>query len=598
VSIGRVAGRASHRTAPVARTTPGATSHTHRAGGRALSRLLSAPAPQLAVVEGETIAISASGEVGRGTVAVDGPSTITAETRGLLLPVHVDDVFGGASQDALRSRHRGSASLRWLLVGLDAAALLASWAPYAFGDRASLARADPDPTIALVTAMRVTTLVSLLVAATRRLYRSRVASIKEHERALLVSVAVASAVAGGISLHYLGARPSLGLLAGDAVLAFALLVAERSAYRSWLKVQRQRGRYVRPTLIVGNNEEGRYWADIFAQHPELGVDVRGIVGEKPDETHRDDLASTAPRDTDGDCPPPVADWLGPYDETTRIAAAVGATGVFVMSTAFSAPELRRVVRELMRSDLHVQLSMGMLGLAHGRLTITTVSHENLLYLEQRSLSPRSLALKRMLDLVLGTAILAASAPVIAVAAFLIRREDGGDVLFRQKRIGHNGKPFTLYKLRTMSADAEQRKDELLGENMRLGPLFKANDDPRVTRIGRLLRLTSLDELPQLFNVLLGEMSLVGPRPALPEEVEQFDAELLLRHDVLPGITGLWQVEGRDDASFDSYHRLDLHYVENWSLLLDLSILVSTVAALVARTLRAALAVRTGEEIAI
>jgi lipopolysaccharide/colanic/teichoic acid biosynthesis glycosyltransferase len=217
---------------------------------------------------------------------------------------------------------------------------------------------------------------------------------------------------------------------------------------------------------------------------------------------------------------------------------------------------------------------------------------------QAALSPRSLALKRMLDIVLGSAILLASAPVVAVAAFLIRREDGGRVLFRQERIGHNGKPFTLYKLRTMSPDAEERKDELLGENMRRGPLFKASDDPRVTRIGRLLRLTSLDEIPQLFNVLLGEMSLVGPRPALPEEVEQFDAELLLRHDVLPGITGLWQVEGRDDASFDSYHRLDLHYVENWSLLLDLSILFSTVAALVGRTLRAALAVRTGEEIAI
>lgn len=534
----------------------------------------------------------------------DDAPRVAPGSHGYSVPVPIDDVFGGVSHDALRARHRGSASLRWLLVGLDAAALLASWAPYAFGDRAGLDHANPDPSIALVVAMVVTTVASLLVASTRRLYRSRVASIKEHERALLVSVAAASAVAGGVSLHYLGARLSVGLLAADAVLAFAFLVTERSAYRSWLKMQRQRGRYVRPTLIVGNNDEGLYWAKLFAEHPELGVSVKGIVGEKPDDAPQaysftgsgtEDATGAESSDVGSDT---MAPWLGSYADTTQVARAVGATGVFVMSTAFSAPELRRVVRELMRSDLHVQLSMGMLGLAHGRLTITTVSHENLLYLEQRSLSPRSLALKRMLDIVLGSAILLASAPVVAVAAFLIRREDGGRVLFRQERIGHNGKPFTLYKLRTMSPDAEERKDELLGENMRRGPLFKASDDPRVTRIGRLLRLTSLDEIPQLFNVLLGEMSLVGPRPALPEEVEQFDAELLLRHDVLPGITGLWQVEGRDDASFDSYHRLDLHYVENWSLLLDLSILFSTVAALVGRTLRAALAVRTGEEIAI
>jgi exopolysaccharide biosynthesis polyprenyl glycosylphosphotransferase len=431
--------------------------------------------------------------------------------------------------------------------------------------------------------MVVTTLVSLVVAATRRLYRSRVASIKDHERALLVSVAVASAVAGGISLHYLGARPSLALLAGDAVLAFALLVAERSAYRSWLKVQRQRGRYVRPTLIVGNNEEGRYWSDIFAQHPELGVDVRGIVGEKPDETLGGDLASTAARDTDGGCPPPAADWLGPYDEATRIAAAVGATGVFVMSTAFSAPELRRVVRELMRSDLHVQLSMGMLGLAHGRLTITTVSHENLLYLEQRSLSPRSLALKRMLDIVLGSAILLASAPVVAVAAFLIRREDGGRVLFRQERTGRGGRPFPICKFRTMHFEAEDLRLQLGECNEVDGPLFKLQADPRVTRVGSWLRRTSTDELPQLLNVVTGQMSLVGPRPFVTAESAEIDGWAGRRFEVRPGMTGLWQVSGRSDLPFDELRRLDYSYVASWSLWWDLRILWHTPSAVLRRT---------------
>ena len=485
------------------------------------------------------------------------------------------------SLDAHVLRPRGSLRLRWLLVGLDAAALLLSWVPLGLSDRDGLSHSRLGDVLALGTAMVVTTLACLVVASTRRLYRSRVASIKEHERSLLVSVAVASALAGGISLRLLGVHPPIGTLAGDAVLAFLLLVGERSAYRSWLRIQRQRGRFVRPTVVLGANEEGQYWCRQFAEHPELGVAVKGVVDDVEPP-----LGSTA------------APWLGRCADASALAASVGATGVLVMTTAFTAPELRRITRQLMQADLHVQMSMGLLGLAHGRLTITQVSHENLLYLERHSLSPRSFALKRILDLGVASACLLVSAPLMALLAVLVHREDGGPVLFAQERIGHNGKPFMLYKLRTMVPDAEARKAELAEENMRQGPLFKAADDPRITRIGRLLRATSLDELPQLFNVVLGEMSLVGPRPALPEEVEQFDSELLLRHDVMPGITGLWQVEGRDDASFESYHRLDLHYVENWSVLLDVSILISTAATLVGRAVRALLAARSGEQIAV
>jgi lipopolysaccharide/colanic/teichoic acid biosynthesis glycosyltransferase len=156
------------------------------------------------------------------------------------------------------------------------------------------------------------------------------------------------------------------------------------------------------------------------------------------------------------------------------------------------------------------------------------------------------------------------------------------VFFKQVRIGRHGRPFIVYKFRTMVVDAEARLKELEQENARSGPLFKMTRDPRITRVGKFLRDSSLDELPQLFNVLRGEMSLVGPRPALPSEVAQFDPELRDRLKVKSGLTGLWQVEARDNPSFDAYRRLDLYYVENWSVSLDLIILLATVEQVVAR----------------
>jgi lipopolysaccharide/colanic/teichoic acid biosynthesis glycosyltransferase len=160
------------------------------------------------------------------------------------------------------------------------------------------------------------------------------------------------------------------------------------------------------------------------------------------------------------------------------------------------------------------------------------------------------------------------------------------VFFAQERVGRDGGTFTLYKLRTMVVDAESRRAELEADNERGGPLFKLSDDPRVTRFGRLLRATSIDEIPQLFNVLQGAMSLVGPRPALPSEVEEFDDDLRRRTRVKPGVTGLWQVEARDSENFDLYRRYDLLYVDNWSVTLDLAILARTVAAVGLRGLGA------------
>jgi len=198
-----------------------------------------------------------------------------------------------------------------------------------------------------------------------------------------------------------------------------------------------------------------------------------------------------------------------------------------------------------------------------------------------------LVLKRTLDIVLGTLLLLVSLPAVAVAAVAIRLHDGGPVFFCQTRVGRNGRPFTILKLRTMVPDADQHLHRLADANVRTGPLFKMLADPRVTPVGRLLRSSSIDELPQLINVIWGRMSLVGPRPALPAEVAQFDPQLMARLEVKPGLTGLWQVEARDDPAFERYQKLDLYYVGNWSIRLDMAILLSTVQPVLHRLYRSA-----------
>jgi lipopolysaccharide/colanic/teichoic acid biosynthesis glycosyltransferase len=193
------------------------------------------------------------------------------------------------------------------------------------------------------------------------------------------------------------------------------------------------------------------------------------------------------------------------------------------------------------------------------------------------------AVKRAFDAVASAYVLILCTPVFVAVAVYIAVLDGRPVFFRQTRVGRHGRTFTMYKFRTMENDAEERRHHLLHHNERRGPLFKVSDDPRVTRSGRFLRRSSLDELPQFLNVLKGDMSIVGPRPALPHEVESFTPELRRRELVPPGITGLWQLDGRADPDFGKYTELDLRYVDHWSLRMDLTIMLRTPAVLISHT---------------
>jgi lipopolysaccharide/colanic/teichoic acid biosynthesis glycosyltransferase len=187
-------------------------------------------------------------------------------------------------------------------------------------------------------------------------------------------------------------------------------------------------------------------------------------------------------------------------------------------------------------------------------------------------------LKGLFDKIVATVALIIFSPVLALITLAIALDDGGPALFTQTRVGHGGQPFTMLKFRTMVPDAELRKEALLKLNEGDGVLFKLRQDPRITAVGRFLRRTSLDELPQLLNVMLGDMSLVGPRPALPAEVAQYSGNVSRRLEVKPGMTGLWQISGRSDLSREDAVRLDLRYVDCWTLALDLRILWKTGAA--------------------
>jgi len=224
-----------------------------------------------------------------------------------------------------------------------------------------------------------------------------------------------------------------------------------------------------------------------------------------------------------------------------------------------------------------------------RIRTAPVSGLPMLYVEAHKPSAWQHAAKRAVDIATAAVLLPLFAPVMLLTAIAIRLEDGGPVLYRHAVIGRYGVQTEVLKFRTMVPNAAHMQDHIADMNEREGgPLFKATNDPRVTRIGRLLRDTSIDELPQLWDVLTGRMSLVGPRFAMPKEAAQFDEEHQRRTVMRPGITGLWQTEARDNPSFSAYRRLDLLYVDNWYFAWDLAILANTAHAVTARAVRALL----------
>jgi len=272
---------------------------------------------------------------------------------------------------------------------------------------------------------------------------------------------------------------------------------------------------------------------------------------------------------------------GGLDDVTAAVKAFEADTVAVLACPeMDGVRLRSLAWELEKTGTDLCLAPALLDVAGPRTTIRPTAGLTLLHVDHPQLAGLRLLLKGLFDRCVAAVALILLAPVLATLAGVIRLSDRGPALFTQTRVGKNGHVFRIYKFRTMVVDAEQRRAQLLASNDFDGVLFKLRRDPRVTAVGVHLRRWSIDELPQLFNVLLGHMSLVGPRPALPAEAEKYAEHVRRRLVVKPGLTGLWQVGGRSDLSWDESVRLDLRYVENWSFALDLQILWKTISVLV------------------
>jgi len=314
-------------------------------------------------------------------------------------------------------------------------------------------------------------------------------------------------------------------------------------------------------------------------HPEAVADL--VTTLRRESYHGLSVVATClagPARTDEVADVPVAGELG------SVSAAVGQFGADTVAV-LACPEmdgrrLRELAWELEKTGTDLCVAPALLDVAGPRTTIRPVAGLPLLHVDHAELSGGKQAVKSVFDKAIAASALILLAPLFGAIALAIKFADQGPVFFRQTRVGKDGRAFTFYKFRTMVVDAEQRKSLLLAHNEADGVLFKLRRDPRVTRPGSWLRRSSLDELPQLVNVILGDMSLVGPRPALPDEAARYGDHMRRRLAVTPGITGLWQVSGRSDLPWEEAERLDLRYVENWSFALDLQILWKTASAVI------------------
>ncbi|MVA75241.1 exopolysaccharide biosynthesis polyprenyl glycosylphosphotransferase, partial [Auraticoccus sp. F435] len=438
-----------------------------------------------------------------------------------------------------------------LLVAADAACGALAWA-LALVVTDVLLGASSAPLWSALVAMPVWV---LMIALCRGYERSKVGVGSDEMRAAL------RASAHGIVLAALLATVTQDtLLLATSVLAAVIApvggLLTRVGLRRWLHHRQRHGVDLRDTVVVGSMPQVQELAEQVAAEPNAGMRVVGVCVPEQDVARARAAGLVV---------------LGRSDD---VRSAVQRHGAAVVAVTAGQPQhyLRELAWSLEGLDSQLLVHPGLVEVAGPRLHIRPFIGLPLLAVEQPHFSGWRIPAKRATDLVLSSLGLLLAGPLMLVLAAAIRLSDGGPAIFRQTRVGRNGQTFTMYKFRSMHVDAEARLADLLAQNEGAGPLFKMVDDPRITRVGKLLRRTSLDELPQLFNILNGTMSVVGPRPPLPSEVREYQRPVRRRLLVTPGLTGLWQVSGRSALSWDESVRLDLRYVENWTLALDLLII--------------------------
>jgi len=405
--------------------------------------------------------------------------------------------------------------------------------------------------------------VAISVFARRGLYRLRRSTQWLDEVGTIVA-GTTLAVSILVMVFYLF-RPGI---TSRAMLFYAwgaiviLLSGMRLVVRWAVAQRRRRGIGLARVLVVGAGHVGKMVMQQIAGRPGLGYQLVGFC---------DDVAWAQ------SAPFGRFSCLGDVAGLDRVIAAQRVDEVVIALPSAEHEKILEIVSLCRDNDVEFRLVPDTFDLTLGTLEVDDLAGIPLIGLRETALRGFNLAIKRAVDVVVASAALIASSPVMLLVALAVKLDSRGPVFYPQYRVGKRG-PFKIYKVRSMYQDAEQRLTEVRERNEARGPIFKMKDDPRRTRVGRIVRRLSLDEVPQFWNVLAGDMSLVGPRPPIPHEVEQYDEWHKRRLEVTPGLTGLWQVSGRSDLPFDEMVMLDLYYIENWSLGLDVKIILQTIPA--------------------
>lgn len=351
------------------------------------------------------------------------------------------------------------------------------------------------------------------------------------------------------------------LLIEAGIIAIILLALSRVAQNGIVGWLRTRGVGVSRVIIVGAGEVGRTVMRTIVARPELGYQIAGFVDDNPEKGQTDIGRFKA---------------LGSIDNLVRLIEEESVDEVIITLPWMYHRKIMGIVRECARWQVNARIVPDLFQMSLSQVDVDDLGGVPLVGVREVGFGRGALLIRRGIDIVGAIVVLVLGAPLLAVIALAIRLDSPGPILFRQTRVGAGGKLFQICKFRSMHKGAEAELERLRDLNEVDGPIFKIQDDPRLTRVGRLLRHTSLDELPQLWNVLRGEMGLVGPRPPLPAEVSRYMEWHKKRLEVRPGMTGLWQVSGRSLLSFDEMVLLDIYYIENWSLWLDFKILLRTI----------------------
>lgn len=387
------------------------------------------------------------------------------------------------------------------------------------------------------------------------------AGLEEYRRVLNASLYTFGVVAIGSYLTQ--TQLSRLFFAITLPLGAVLLLTGRWLCRAFLNVLRSRGRAMTKALLVGEVERVRDALREMRRHPEAGYQPTAVclVGSPhPDPAHGEEFRGL--RHVEHDLLPDFVNQAG-----------IGAVAV---AGGLSSRGVKKLSWSLEQTSAELMFVPRLIDVAGPRISVRPVEGLGLLQVELPRYSGLNHVLKRAFDVVFAAVALVLLSPVLLVTALMIKLDDGGPVIFRQQRVGLRGEPFTIHKFRTMCLDAEDKIAQMIADAGGQALLFKVEDDPRITRIGRILRKYSIDELPQFWTVLRGQMSIVGPRPQVEREVAEYTDDAHRRLLIKPGITGLWQVSGRSELSIEESIRLDLRYVENWSVTGDLAIVLRTI----------------------